>query len=198
LTCGLRLSLYFLLLVAAVLAIFGFFASRPGVDISDLDLLEPDELVLARFNNRLDAVDELVRQSKQTGQPEPVQLVVSELELTSKLAEWSSPGILGITFFDSHATLRDGEMVLVGKAKAAGVEFRYRADIVVSIESAELQLEVRRLQTGQLFTPGPVRAGLVGLIARALDAGVPRPPIDIETLLISEGEMIISGSARGI
>ena len=112
-TCGLRLSLYFLLLVAAVLAIVGFFASRPGVDISDLDLLEPDELVLARFNNRLDAVNELVRQSKQTGQSEPVQLVVSELELTSKLAEWSSPGILGITFIDSHATLRDGEMVLV-------------------------------------------------------------------------------------
>jgi len=198
LTCGLRLSLYFLLLVAAVLAIFGFFASRPVVDVSDLDLLEPDELVLAQFNSRLDAVDDLVRQSKQTGHPEAVQLVVTELELTSKLAEWSTPGILGITFFDSHATLRNGEIVLVGKAKAAGVEFRFRADIVVSIESAELQMEVRRLQTGQLFTPGFVRAALVGLIARALDAGVPRPPIDVETLLISEGEMIISGSTRGI
>ncbi len=197
-TCGLRLSLYFLLLVAAVLAIFGFFASRPGLDVSDLDLPEPDELVLARFNSRLDAADELVRQSKQTGQPEAVQLVVTELELTSKLAEWSSPGILGITFFDSHATLRNGGMVLVGTAKAVGVEFRYRADIIVSVESAELQLEVRRLQTGQLFTPGPVRAALVGLISRALDVGVPRPPIDVETLLISEGEMIISGSTRGV
>ena len=124
--------------------------------------------------------------------------MITELELISKFADWSAPGAAGIAFSESRAVMRDGEIVFVGVAELAGIEFRYRADIGISVESGEMRLELKRLQIGQLFAPGLVRTAMVGFVTRLLDAGVPRPPIDIETLLISEGEIVISGSTRGL
>ena len=195
---GLRLSLYLLLFFVAVTGILGFFASRPTIGVSDLDLLDPDEGALARLDSRLDAVDRLVKQSKQNGLSEPVQLVVSELELNSKFSDWSAPGNAVIGISGSQATMKADQIVFVGIVSFAGQEFRYRADVTIAIESAELRLEITRFQIGQLFTPRFLRTGLAALAALSVDAGVPRPPIDIETLLVSEGEMVISGSTRGI
>ncbi len=187
-----------MLLFLAVAGILGFFASRPTISVSDLDLLEPDEVELARLNSRLDAVDELVKQSKQTGVSEPVQLVISENELNSKFSNWSAPGKSFIRISDFHALMKAEEIILVGVVTIAGQEFHYRADVTIAIESAELHLEITRFQVGQLFAPGFLRSGLATLAALSVDAGVPRPPIDIETLLVSESEMVISGSTRGL
>ncbi len=190
--------MYLLLVLLAVVGTLGFFASRPAVNVADLDLLDPDEATLAGLDSRLDAVDGLVKQSKQTGVAEPVQLVISELELNSKFSEWSAPGNAVIGISDSRASMKAGEIIFVGVVSIAGQEFRYRADVTIAIESAELRLELTRFQVGQLFAPGFLRSGLAALAALSVDAGVPRPPIDIETLLVSESELVISGSTRGL
>ena len=198
LICGLRFSLYLLLLFLAVAGIAVFFASRPTVNISDLDLLEPDDGALARLNSRLDSIDELVGQSKRTGVAEPLQLVITELELNSKFSDWSAPGISVIAISQSRAAMRLDEIIFVGAISIAGQDFRYRVDVTIAIESAELRLEITHFQIGQLFAPEFLRSGLATVAALSVEAGVPRPPIDVETLIVSEGEMVISGSTRGL
>ena len=187
-----------MLLFLAVAGILGFFASRPTISVSDLDLLEPDEGELAGLDSRLDAVDELVKRSKQTGVAEPVQLMINENELNSKFSDWSAPGNAIIGISDSRAAMKVDEIIFVGVITIAGQEFRYRADVTIAIESAELRLEITRFQVGQLFAPAFLRSGLTTLAALSVDAGVPRPPIDVETLLVSETEIVISGSTRGL
>jgi len=182
----------------AVAGVLGFFASRPTISVSDLDLLEPDEGELAGLDSRLDAVDELVKRSKQTGVAEPVQLVISENELNSKISDWSAPDNAVIRISESRAAMKVDEIIFVGVITIAGQEVRYRADVAIAIESAELRLEITRFQVGHLFAPAFLRSGLATLAALSVDAGVPRPPIDVETLLVSETEIVISGSTHGL
>ena len=94
--------------------------------------------------------------------------------------------------------MKANELIFVGIVKLAGLEFRYRADILLRIEAAELHLEIRRFQIGQLFTPRVFRAAVSRLISLSIEAGLPRSPIDIETLLISEGGLVISGATIGV
>lgn len=187
-----------MLLFLAVAGILGFFASRPTISVSDLDQLEPDQGELAGLDSRLDAVDELVKRSKQTGVAEPVQLVINENELNSKFSDWSAPGNAVIGISESRVAMKVDEIIFVGVITIAGQEFHYRADVTIAIESAELRLKITRFQVGQLFAPAVLRSGLTTLAALSVDAGVPRPPIDVETLLVSETEIVISGSTRGL
>ena len=177
----------------------GFFASQPTVNTTDLDLLNPNDNSLAKLDSRLDAVDELVKRSKRIGIAEPVQIVISELELSSKFSDWSTTRDDQIVkFSDSRAAMKANELIFVGLVKLAGQEFHYRADILLRIEAAEFHLEIRRFQIGQLFTPRLLRAAVSKLISLSIEAGLPRSPIDIETLLISERGLVISGATIGI
>lgn len=190
-----RLFIYVALTVVAAGAIVIFFATRPDIDSADLSEVEPNPAALAELDERLNEIDALMNQSKTTGVATPVQLVITEAELTSKLNAWAGPqGAVAIGDLRTHL-LKD-TIVLVGTVRIGGFDFRFRGDVKVRIESGERTVEMLRGQVGQLYLPGPVRRGLVGLVARSVDAGVPSPPIDVETLLISEGSLIISGSTR--
>ena len=154
---------------------------------------------MANLDSRLDTIDELVKRSKRIGIAEPVQILITELELSSKFNDWTTaPGDQIVEFSDSRAAMKANELIFVGVVQLAGQELRYRTDILLRIEAAELHLEIRRFQIGQLFAPRLLRAAVSRLIYLSIEAGVPRSPIDIETLLISEGGLIISGATIGI
>ena len=46
-----------------------------------------------------------------------------------------------------------------------------------------------------MYAPGFVRSLALALAERTVDAGLPRLPIAIETLVITDGELLVSGVA---
>ncbi len=192
----LRVFLFLGIVALAAIAVVVFFASRPGIDSSDLTEIAPSDRARSELDARLHEIDDLINQSKQTGVPIPIQLTIEEQELSSKFDALSGPRFF-MEFGDLRTQFKENTLVAGGTMTIGRLEFPFRIDIAIRIESGERELRLIRAQIGQVFLPGPLRRGLVGLAERSVDAGFPRPPIKVETLLISEDSMVVSGSTRG-
>jgi len=94
-----------------------------------------------------------------------------------------------------QVTFRPQTLTLTGILHTLGLSFPFRLDIVVATMNSERTAEVTRLQVGETFAPGFVRSLLLTLAERTLDAGLPRLPIAIETLVVTDGELFVSGAA---
>ena len=191
-----RLVLLAALMFLAAVGVLVFFATRPGVERADLGDVAPSAQALADLRAQFATANELIDQSKRTGVSEPVSLTVTESELTSEFDDWSKKEKPFAGFRDLRVNLRSDIAILTGILEVNRLESPFRLDLRVRIESGALDLRIIRLQFGQLYVPEFLRDALVGLVQRTLDAGVPRPPIDVETLLVSEQTMVISGSTR--
>ena len=191
-----RLFIYAAVAVIAAFGVIAFFASRPEIDVSDLSEVIVSDRERTELNIRLAAVDAKINQSKTTGVSVPVHIVISETELASKIDAWAGKKLF-TEFRDLHAHFKEDTLVIVGTMRIGRFDFPFRNDISLRIDTGARNLELARVQIGGLFLPGPVRAALVGLAERSVDAGFPRPPIEVETLLFSEDTLVISGSTRG-
>ncbi len=191
-----RFFLYAAIAMAAALAIVAFFASKPEIDTSDLSEIIVRDRDRSELNIRLAKVNSTIDQSKKTGVSIPVHISISETELASKIHAWAGKKLF-TEFRDLRAHFKDNTLIVVGTMRIGRFDFPFRNDISLRIETGVRSLELIRVQIGGLFLPGPLRAALVGLAERSLDAGFPRPPIEVETLLFSEDTLVISGSTRG-
>ena len=191
-----RIFVFGIIAAAAAIAAAAFFASRPQIDYSDLSEIVVSDFDLSELNARLDEIDDDINQSKVTGVPIPVQISISETELASKINAWSGKKLF-TEFRDMKTHLKEDTIVVVGTMRIDRFDFPFRIDVLLRIETGDRSLELKRVQIGDLFLPGPLRSGLVALAERSVDAGFPQPPIEIETLLFSEGALVISGSTRG-
>jgi len=131
--------------------------------------------------------------ARATGKAQPAQLSFSHDEMTALIGEWGRQGHWFGLVQDLQVTFVPGGMTLTGRLQTAGLEFQFRLDINIKIENRERTAEVVQAQIGQLIVPGFVRGILLGLAMRTLDAGLPRVPMVIESLLVGEGELLISG-----
>ena len=182
--------------MAAALGVIAFFASRPEVDTSDLSEIIISDRDRSELNIRLAAVNAKIDQSKKTGVSVPVHISISETELASKIDAWTGKKLF-TEFRDLRAHFKEDTIVVIGTMRIGKFDFPFRNDINLRIDTGVRSVELTRVQIGGLFVPAPLRAVLVGLAERSLDAGFPRPPIEVETLLFSENTLVISGSTRG-
>ena len=190
-----RLFIYAAVVMAAALGVIAFFASRPEVDTSDLSEVVVSDRDRTELNIRLAGINAKIDQSKKTGVSVPVHVSISETELASKIDAWSGEKLF-TEFRDLRAHFKEDTLVIVGTMRIGRFDFPFRNDIGLRIDTGARSLELVRVQIGGLFFPGPLRAALVGLAERSVDAGFPRPPIEVETLLFSEDTLVISGSTR--
>ena len=191
-----RTFLYMAIVAAAALGVVAFFASRPEIHTSDLTEIIVSDHDRSELNIRLAAVNSTINQSKKTGVSVPVHISISETELASKIDAWAGKKLF-TEFRDLRAHFKENTLVVVGTMRIGRFDFPFRNDISLRIETGVRSVELIRVQIGGLFLPGPLRAALVGLAERSLDAGFPRPPIEVETLLFSEDTLVISGATRG-
>lgn len=189
------LLLWGLLTLAAAAVVLGIFATRPGIDLSDLPRVTVDDVAIARANEKVQAFAEQSERARATGLPVPVQLNWTQEELTYLARDWGRQGQWYGSVPDLQLMLVEGQMTLTGTFHVLGFEFPFRIDVAVRIENSQRVVEMTRLQVGQLFLPGFVRGVLLGLASRTVDAGVPRVPLTIESLVITNGEMLVSGAA---
>ena len=191
-----RLVLSAVIVVVAALGAAAFFATRPQLGPTDLSEIPVSEHAHSELNVHLDRIDAQISQSRKTGIAIPIHISISEGELSSKIDAWSKTKLFG-EFRNFRTHFKNDVIVVVGTISVGRLDFQFRSDVWLRIETGEQSLKLLRVQIGDLFVPEPIRNSLVALIQRSVEAGFPRPPIDIETLLFSEDTLVVSGSTRG-
>lgn len=189
------LGIWLLLALAGVLIVLGVFATRGSVDISDLARLQPDQQVHARAQAKLSEFGRTSEQARQAGRAIPAQIAFTQDELTALLQDWGrhEHGFGSIT--ELQLTFRPRTLTLTGVVHSLGLSFPFRLDIAVATENSHRTADITRFQVGEMYAPGFARALVLALAERTIDAGLPRLPIAIETLVVTDGELFVSGAA---
>ncbi len=169
----LRIFLYAVIAAIAAIGAVAFFASRPQIDYPDLSEINVSDYDRSELNVRLDEIDSEINQSKKTGVAIPIHLSISEVELASKIDAWAGKKFF-TEFRDLRTHFREDTIVVVGTMRIGRFDFPFRNDIRLRIETGDRSLELIRVQVGDLFLPGPIRAALAALAERSVDAGFPR------------------------
>ena len=185
--------LWVLLLLVVLVVVLGVFATRGTVDLSDLPRIEVSGATKALADEKIAAFAAVTEQTRATGKPEPVQVGLTHDEMTALIADWGAQDGWFGSIADLQIAFQPGSMSLSGVVHALGLEFPFRIDLDVTIENRQRTAELQRVQIGELFAPGFVRNIVLGLAMRTVDAGLPRVPIDIESLVLTDGEVIVSG-----
>ncbi len=192
---ALVLGIWLLLAAAGVMTVLGVFATRGSVDISDLARIQPDPQVRARAEAKLNAFGQTSEQARQAGREIPAQIAFTHDEMTALLQDWARQdhGFGSIT--DLQLTFRPRTLTLTGVVHSLGLSFPFRLDVTVMTENSQRQAEITRFQVGEMYAPGFVRSLVLALAERTVDAGLPRLPIAIESLVVTDGELFVSGAA---
>ena len=192
---ALVLGIWLLLAAAGVMTVLGVFATRGSVDISDLARIQPDPQVRARAEAKLNAFGQTSEQARQAGREIPAQIAFTHDEMTALLQDWARQdhGFGSIT--DLQLTFRPRTLTLTGVVHSLGLSFPFRLDVVVMTENSQREAEITRFQVGEMYAPGFVRSLVLALAERTVDAGLPRLPIAIESLVVTDGELFVSGAA---
>ena len=192
---ALVLGIWLLLAAAGVMTVLGVFATRGSVDISDLARIQPDPQVRARAEAKLNAFGQTSEQARQAGREIPAQIAFTHDEMTALLQDWAlqDHGFGSIT--DLQLTFRPRTLTLTGVVHSLGLSFPFRLDVAVMTENSQREAEITRFQVGEMYAPGFVRSLVLALAERTVDAGLPRLPIAIESLVVTDGELFVSGAA---
>ena len=192
---ALVLGIWLLLAAAGVMTVLGVFATRGSVDISDLARIQPDPQVRARAEAKLNAFGQTSEQARQAGREIPAQIAFTHDEMTALLQDWARQdhGFGSIT--DLQLTFRPRTLTLTGVVHSLGLSFPFRLDVAVMTENSRREAEITRFQVGEMYAPGFVRSLVLALAERTVDAGLPRLPIAIESLVVTDGELFVSGAA---
>ena len=192
---ALVLGIWLLLAAAGVMTVLGVFATRGSVDISDLARIQPDPQVRARAEAKLNAFGQTSEQARQAGREIPAQIAFTHDEMTALLQDWARQdhGFGSIT--DLQLTFRPRTLTLTGVVHSLGLSFPFRLDVTVMTENSQREAEITRFQVGEMYAPGFVRSLVLALAERTVDAGLPRLPIAIESLVVTDGELFVSGAA---
>ena len=192
---ALVLGIWLLLAAAGVMTVLGVFATRGSVDISDLARIRPDPQVRARAEAKLNAFGQTSEQARQAGREIPAQIAFTHDEMTALLQDWARQdhGFGSIT--DLQLTFRPRTLTLTGVVHSLGLSFPFRLDVAVMTENSQREAEITRFQVGEMYAPGFVRSLVLALAERTVDAGLPRLPIAIESLVVTDGELFVSGAA---
>ena len=188
-------GIWLLLALAGVVVVLGVFATRGSVDISDLARLQPGPEVKRRADAKLQGFAQVSERARQAGRQIPAQIAFTHDEMTALLRDWGRQDHGFGSVSAMQITFRPHTLTLTGILQSLGLSFPFRLDIVVATENSERTAEVTRLQVGETYAPGFVRSLLLTLAERTLDAGLPRLPIAIETLVVTDGELFVSGAA---
>jgi hypothetical protein len=186
-------SLWALLLLVALVVVLGVFATRGTVDMADLPRIQVDQATKERADEKIADFSALTDRTKATGQSEPVQISLTHEETTALIADWGEQDRWYGSVAELQIAFGPGTMTLTGVIHSLGLEFPFRIDLDVVIENRERKVELQRGQLGELYAPGFLRNIMLGLAMRTVDAGLPRVSVDIESLVLTDGEVIVSG-----
>ncbi len=180
------------------LALAVFFAAQPTVDRTGLPSLAASELDLRHLDEKLAPAISAIEASRLTGISQPVMIEITEAELFSKVASWSHPGIFLLGISDVETYLSDDGMTFIGRLNFLALDFEFRTDTRIRIENGRRDLSIVAAQIGSVHAPEWMRNLTVGAIESTVNAGLPRIPMNVRTLIVSDHVLVISGVTLGV
>lgn len=142
-----------------------------------------------------------VAKAKTLGPRQPVRIVLTEAELSAKAAQASSSTPGSETVRDVAVKIREGSMLLTGRASVAGREMPVEAEVKLSAVEGKLSVDITSVKAGGLPipVPGPIKDVLLQQIGRAMgddslqaiDLG-----IDVKSVWLTNGQLEIEGLTR--
>lgn len=188
-------SLWLVLALAGFIAVLGVFATRGSVDLSNLPRIETSPVNYARAQAKLESFQRVSEEARAGGRELPAQISFSHDEVTELFRNWSKKNHWFGSITDLQIAFLQGKGALTGTLRSRKLDFPFRIEFALSTENSRRTVDLTRVQVGELFAPGFARAILLALVDRTVDAGLPRIPMDIETLVVTNGEILASGSA---
>ena len=188
-------GLWMVLALAGFITVLGVFATRGSVDLSNLPRIEPSPVNYARAHAKIEYFQRVSDEARAGGRELPAQINFSHDEATALFQNWGRKSHWFGSVADLQIAFLPGTGALTGTLRSNGLNFPFRIEFALSTENSLRTVELTRVQVGELFAPGFARAILLALVDRTVDAGLPRIPMEIETLVVTDGEILASGSA---
>ncbi len=187
--------LWLIVASAALVIVIGFFAAIGRVDRGDLTEIVVSPEVAESALDKVAKFGVVSARARASGASQPVQIIFSDTEISSLISEWGRESDWWGSIDRLHVSFGPDVIVLTGELMSLGLNFDFRLDLEIAIEQSERRIAIRRMQVGDIHAPGFVSTALLELITRTVDAGLPRVPMRIESLVLGDGELIVSGAA---
>jgi len=193
-----RLMVFILWLIvafAALVIVVGFFAAIGRVDRGDLSEIVVSPEIADSALNKVAQFGVVSARARASGASQPVQIIFSDAEVSSLISDWGRQSEWWGSIHRLEVWFGPDVIVLTGELMSLGLNFDFRLDLELAIEQSERRIAIRRMQMGDIHVPGFITNALLELVTRTVDAGLPRIPMRIESLVLGDNELIVSGAA---
>ena len=186
--------MWIVLAVAGLVIFLGVFTTRNPADHTENNVVAINPTTHQRAQAKLQTFEAQSEQARSSGNKLPAQLSFTEEEMTSLVRNWGKQDHWFGSVDNLQIEFIPGIFVVMGTLESINLNFPFRLELAISAEESQRTAELTRLQVGELFAPGFVRAALLALAARTFDAGLPRFALSIESLVVANGELLVSGN----
>lgn len=186
--------MWIVLAVVGLVIFLGVFTTRNPADHTEKHVVTINPTTHQRAQAKLQTFEAQSEQARSSGNKLPAQLSFTEEEMTSLVRNWGKQDHWFGSVDNLQIEFIPGIFVITGTLESINLNFPFRLELAISAEESQRTAELTRLQVGELFAPGFVRAALLALAARTFDAGLPRFALSIESLVVANGELLVSGN----
>jgi len=187
------------LVVLAVVAVGGaavLAQQKPSVG-RDLRPVTVSGTAARSFDDKVDHLAKAAAEAKRTGKAVPVEISLSEEELTSKVSSVASqPNPAGIVGTNTQVHLQGGNVIATSDVTVQGVPLSIGVVAQPTIVNGTVQIIVKEIQTGALPLPDAIKQQLNAQIGQAIDPAKLGLPIDVSKLQVVDGKLVIGGTAK--
>ena len=186
--------MWIVLAVVGLVIFLGVFTTRNPADHTENNVVTINPTTHQRAQAKLQTFEAQSEQARSSGNKLPAQLSFTEEEMTSLVRNWGKQDHWFGSVDNLQIAFIPGTFVITGTLESINLNFPFQLELAISAEESQRTAELTRLQVGELFAPGFVRAALLALAARTFDAGLPRFALSIESLVVANGELLVSGN----
>jgi len=179
------------LAVVAVGAVAVLAQQKPSVG-RDLRPVTASEAAARSFDDKIDQLAKAAGEAKRTGKAVPVEVSLTEEELTSKVSSLTSqPNPLGIVGTNTQVHLQGGNVIATSDVTVQGIQLSIGVVAQPTIVNGTTQIIVKEIQTGALPLPDAIKQQLNAQIGQAVDPTKLGLPIDVSKLQVVDGKLVI-------
>jgi len=168
---------------------------EPGV-AKDLKPVATSSAAAQSFDAKLDAVKAAAEEAKKTGKAQPIELTITEQELTTKAAAETAKGAGGVTATNTQIHLTNGNIVATSTVTVSGINVNVGVVAQPTVVNGQTQIVVKEIQTGALPLPDAIKQQINAQIGSAIDPKKLGLPFDVSQLQIVDGKLVIKGTAN--